>query len=89
MAISIALRPVPEAITIVTVSQELAEALEGQGDDSIEVRISNLEYLRKESKEYGLTSDSVDLLDALIDAAREYERSSGSEGRYFSIDVWY
>lgn len=89
MAISIALRPVPGAITIVTVSQELAEALEGQGDDSIEVRVEDLEQIRGESEDYGLTPDSVDLLDTLIDDARKYERSSGSEGGYFSIDVWY
>lgn len=89
MAISIALRPVSQSIADMHVSEDLAEALEDLREESNEVRISNLEYLRKESKEYGLTSDSVDLLDALIDAAREYERSSGSEGRYFSIDVWY
>lgn len=89
MAISIALRPVSQSIADMHVSEDLAEALEDLREESNEVRISNLEYLRKESKEYGLTSDSVDLLDALIDAAREYERSSGSGGRYFSIDVWY
>ena len=89
MAISIALRPVPEAITIVTVSQELAEALEGLGDDSIEVRVEDLEQIREEGEDYGLTPASVDLLDTLIDDARKYERSSGSEGGYFSIDVWY
>ena len=89
MAISIALRPVPEAITIVTVSQALAEALEGLGDDSIEVRVEDLEQIREESEDYGLTPASVDLLDTLIDDARKYERSSGSEGGYFSIDVWY
>lgn len=53
------------------------------------MRVEDLEQIREESEDYGLTPASVDLLDTLIDDARKYERSSGSEGGYFSIDVWY
>lgn len=89
MAISIALRPVPEPIEVLSVTQDLAEALESLGDGVIEVRAADLEQLREESKDHRLSSDSVNLLDILIEAVRDHERSTGSEDEYFSIDVWY